>query len=80
MQVGKRGRRHLAGGPTFVRKFLLSLYLACIMVIMHGTFLSMQWFPESQIRAGLVEPTGRPSRGPWRFPRGPSPVRNTRLS
>jgi N-acetylmuramoyl-L-alanine amidase len=68
-QTGKRGRRHLAGGPTVVRKFLLSLYLACIMVIMHGTFLSMQWFPERQIRAGLVA-DGQAFQGTMEVPEG----------
>ena len=49
-----RKRRQIGGGFTLPKKLLLSLYLAFVMVIMHGTFLSVQWFPERQIRAGLV--------------------------
>jgi len=52
-QIGKR-RRRLNDGLTRPKKLLLSLYLACVMVFLHGTFLSVQWFPERQIRASLV--------------------------
>lgn len=52
-QIGRR-RRRLHDGLTFPKKCLLSLYLAFVMVFLHGTFLSVQWFPERQIRASLV--------------------------
>ncbi len=49
--MGRRTRRPLGGWLPWPKKLLLSLYLAVLMVVGHGTFLSVQWFPEHQIRA-----------------------------
>lgn len=50
--LGRRRRRGI--GLTLPKKMLLALYLAVIMVISHGTFLSVQWLPEKQLRASLL--------------------------
>jgi N-acetylmuramoyl-L-alanine amidase len=39
---------------TFPGRLLLTLGLAFLFVLLHGAFLTYQWFPEGQIRAGLM--------------------------
>jgi N-acetylmuramoyl-L-alanine amidase len=65
--LGRRGAPRCGTGLTLSRKLLLSLCTAVVMVLIHGSFPSHQWFPESQIRAGLLyrQPVGVPDlRGP----------------
>ena len=50
--VGKSRQSRIGSGLTLPRKFLLATCLAFVMVVFHGTFLSVSWFPERQIRAG----------------------------
>lgn len=55
--IGKHGPLRIGSGLTLPRKVLLATCLAFVMVVVHGTFLSVTWFPERQIRAGhLVSP------------------------
>ncbi len=65
--LGRRAAPRWGTGFTLSRKLLLSLCTAVVMVLIHGSFPSHQWFPESQIRAGLLyrQPVGVPDlRGP----------------
>ena len=60
--LGRKGAPRWGTGLTLSRKLLLSLCTAVVMVLIHGSFPSHQWFPESQIRAGLLyrQPVGLP--------------------
>lgn len=66
--LGRGGKRLHHPRSRLVRKAGLSLALAFLFVLGHGTFLTHQWFPEGQIRAGLlarqaVPPAGSGSAG-----------------
>jgi N-acetylmuramoyl-L-alanine amidase len=55
LRILGRGEKHLARSQGRIwRKAGLSLALALLLVIFHGSFLTYQWFPEGQMRAGLL--------------------------
>jgi N-acetylmuramoyl-L-alanine amidase len=60
--LGRRGGPRWMTGLTLSKKLLFSLCTAVAMILIHGAFPSQQWFPESQIRAGLLyrQPVGVP--------------------
>lgn len=52
--VGRGNRKNRSFRLTFPGKIALSLAAAFVMVLVHGSFLTVQWLPENQIRAGLL--------------------------
>jgi N-acetylmuramoyl-L-alanine amidase len=60
--LGRRGAPRWRTGMTLSKKLMLSFCTAMAMILIHGSFPSHQWFPESQIRAGLLyrQPVGVP--------------------
>ena len=52
--LGRRPRGKLYHRSSLPGRILLTLSLAFLFVLLHGSFFSYQWFPEGQIRAGLM--------------------------